>query len=145
MLPSGRLWSSSAIALYGILAVNPNSHKDQTPRLALPGGTTRRCPKAVFHHTPWLWFRPHQIHSHSSAYLIEDGIITTHNSVLMRDHSYFRQVSSNFEQFPCALVRVLVRSYVTLSNVSYQHRLHVASISSRDTDLEYVYSGLFVF
>jgi hypothetical protein len=27
----------------------------------------------------------------------------------------YEQVSSNFEQFPCALVRSLVRSYVTLS------------------------------
>jgi hypothetical protein len=108
MLPSGRLWSSSAIVLYGILAANPSSHKSQTLRLTLPGGTTRRCPKAVFQRNPWLWLRPHQIHSRSSAYLVEDGIITTRNSALMRDHCYFRLFSSVLVLPICCLLHVLV-------------------------------------
>jgi hypothetical protein len=48
----------------------------QTPRLTVPGGTTRRCSKAVSRRNPWPLMHPHQRHGHSLAILIEDGVST---------------------------------------------------------------------
>jgi hypothetical protein len=50
-----------------------------TPRLSLPSGTTRRCPKAVSQRIPCSKMHPHQRHSRSSASLTDDGVIVTCN------------------------------------------------------------------